>query len=65
MEIVDARRTRNENMGGHLGARTARKVEGRLAVVLLGCACGALLAWAPSAFAKVLRVGTFNGIPSR
>jgi hypothetical protein len=41
------------------------KVHGRFAVGVLGCACAALLAIAPGAFAKVLRVGTFNGIAGR
>jgi hypothetical protein len=32
-------------------------------VLVLGCACAGLLAVAPAAFAKVLRVGTFSGKP--
>jgi hypothetical protein len=46
---------------GLVAVGTRRNLHGLLAVVLISCGCGALLARAPSAFAKVLHVGTFEG----
>src|ERR1700730_7210661 len=43
-------------MTGHTG-----RAHRLFALLALGRACGALLAWAPAGVAKVLRVGTFNG----
>src|SRR4029077_13945335 len=43
--------------------RHTRKAHRLRAVLVLGCACAGLLAVAPAAFAKVLRVGTFSGKP--
>jgi hypothetical protein len=47
---------------GRLAVHKPSKLHGVLAVALGSCCC-ALLAWAPAAPAKVIRVGTFNGIP--
>ena len=49
---------------GLVAGRPAR-LHRAVAAVLFGCICAALLAVAPGASAKVLRVGTFNGIPGR